>query len=121
MMETITLHESALVEEVEQLAKQEGLDSTDVVAEAVRHHLATYRQKRIAAETEAWYRLPSEERKGYAGQFVAVYGGQIVGSDADRLKLYLQMRERYGRQPVMIIEGSDELMPVYYVSGARRA
>lgn len=71
-MTTIALlQEPLLVEEVQQVARQEGLDAADLVAEAVRHHLAVYRQRRIAAETEAWYSLPAAERQQYAGKYVA--------------------------------------------------
>jgi hypothetical protein len=118
---TIALREPSLVDEVQQVARQEGLDAADFVAEAVRYHLATYRQKRIVAETEAWYRLSAEDRRGYEGQFVAVYGGQVVDSDPDRLTLYLRVRERYGRQPILITEGGDHPIPVYRVRSPRRA
>jgi hypothetical protein len=119
-MPTIALQEPFLVEEVQQVAEREGLDATDFVAEAVRRHLATYRQKRIVAETEAWYRLSAEDRKRYEGKFVAVYGGQVVDSDPDRLSLYLRLRERYGRQPILITEGGDYPIPVYRVRSPRR-
>ena len=119
-MATIALREPFLVKEVQQVAEQEGLDAAAFVAEAVRLHLATYRQKRIMAETEAWYRLPVEDRKRYEGRFVAVYGSQVVDSDPDRLTLYLRLRERYGRQPILITEGGDYPIPVYRVRSPRR-
>ena len=108
-MPTITLQEPALVEEVERVSQQEGLDTAAFVAEAVRRHLATYRQKRLFAETEAWYNLPAEKRRQYEGKFVAVYGGQVVDSDPDRLKLYHRLRARFGRQTILIMEGGISL------------
>lgn len=119
-MAEITLKEPSLIREVNEVALQEGRDTSDVVAEAVRHHLAIYRQKRIAAETDAWYLLPSQERRRFAGKFVAVYGGQVVDSDTDRLSLFLRLREHYGRQPVLIAEGGDQPIPVYHVRSPRR-
>lgn len=118
-MNTIYLQETTLVHEVQQVATHEGKEVEKVVEEAVRHHLAHYRQKRILAETEAWYRLPVETRQQYHGQFVAVYNGEIVDHDPDRSQLYFRVRNRYDRQPVLIIEGGDQPMPVYRVRSPR--
>ncbi len=74
-MVTLPLQEE-LIDQVRQVTEPEGLDATEFVAEAIRHHLSVFRQKRIAAETVAWYRLPAEERASYAGKYVAVYGGK---------------------------------------------
>jgi hypothetical protein len=119
-MSTIALQEPSLVEEVQRLSEQQGLDTAVFMAEAVRRHLASYRQKQIMAETEAWYGLPIEERKRYEGQFVAVYKGQVVDSDSDRLTLYHRLRQRFGRQTILITEGGDYPIPVYRVRSPRR-
>jgi hypothetical protein len=116
----ITLQEPSLVEEVQRVTEQEGLDTTTFLAEAVRRHLATYRQKRIAVETEAWYRLPVAERKKYQGQYVAVYQGQVVDSDPNQLELYNRVRKQFGRQTILITEGGDQPIPVYRVRSPRR-
>jgi hypothetical protein len=117
---TITLQEPSLVEEVQRVTEQEGLDSAAFLAEAVRRHLATYRQKKIAVETEAWYRLPITERKKYQGKYVAVYQGQVVDSDPDQLTLFYRVRDRFGRQTILITEGGDQPIPVYRVRSPRR-
>ena len=83
LMDTIHLQEAALVREVQQVASHEGKEAEAIVEEAVRQHLAHYRQKRILAETEAWYRLPTELRNQYKEQYVAVYNGVIIDSDVD--------------------------------------
>ena len=119
-MPTITLQEPSLVEEVQRVTEQEGLDMASFLAEAVRRHLATYRQKRIAVETEAWYRLPVAERNKYQGKYVAVYQGQVVDSDPDRLALYYRVREQFGRQTILITKGGDQPIPVYRVRSPRR-
>ena len=120
-MDTIHLQEAALVREVQQVATHEGKEAEAIVEEAVRQHLAHYRQKRILAETEAWYRLPTELRNQYKEQYVAVYNGVIIDSDVDRIQLHFRVRERYDRQPILIIAGSDEPMPVYRVRSTLNA
>jgi hypothetical protein len=119
-MPTIALQEPSLIEEVQRITEAEGIDTAAFVAEAVRRHLAAYRQKRIVAETEAWYNFPVEERKRYEGQFVAVYKGQVIDSDPDRLTLYHRVRQQVGRQAILITEGGDYPIPVYRVRSPRR-
>lgn len=120
-MDTIQLREAALVQEVLEFAAQEGRDAEEFITEAVRTHLAQYRQKRIIAETEAWYQLAPEVRSAYQNQYVAVLSGRIVDSDQDRNQLYFRVRERYGHQPVLIVEGGDQPMPTYKMRSPRRA
>ncbi|MBI5650439.1 MAG: hypothetical protein HZC40_08350 [Chloroflexi bacterium] len=120
-MTEIILRESALVEAVNQVAEREGLAGDDFVAEAVRHRLAVYRQKRIWAETETWYALPAETRKQFSGKFVAMFEGKVVDTDPDRLTLYYRIRERLGRRPVLIVEGGAQAMPVYRIRSPRHA
>ncbi len=114
-MSAIALHEPLLIEETQQVAAREGVDAAEVLAEAVRHYLTLYRQKRIATETEAWYAMPAEDRQRYTGKYVAVYDGQIVDSDQDRLALFFRAHERFGRYPILITEGGDQPIPVYRV------
>ncbi len=118
-MTTIALQEPKLVAEIMEIAEQEGQSATAVVIEAVQRYIALHRQKRIQAETEAWYRLPAAQRERYAGQYVAVTGGQVVDSDPERLALHYRVKERYGREPVLIMEGGDQAMPVYHITSAR--
>lgn len=119
-MTDITLRNAVLVKEVHQVAGREGLDAAEVVEEAVRRHIAAYRQKRIAKETRAWHQLPSAYRKQYEGQFVGVYNGQVVDTDPDRLTLYLRLRDQYERQPILITEGGDYPIPEYRIRSAWR-
>jgi hypothetical protein len=119
-MTTLVLRES-LSEEVLQAASQEGIDAAEFLAEAVRYRLAAFRQKRIAAETEAWYQLPVMERRQYDGQYVAVLNGAVIDHDADRMQLYFRVREKFGRQPILITPGGDQPMPVYRVRSPKRA
>ncbi len=51
-MPTIALQEPSLVEEVQRLSEQQGLDTAVFMAEAVRRHLARYRQKHFILATE---------------------------------------------------------------------
>jgi hypothetical protein len=50
-----------------------------------------------------------------------MYDGAIVDSDSNRMLLYARVRERFGRQPVLITEGGDQPIPVYRIRSPRRA
>ncbi len=102
----ILVQEYALADE-EQAVGQQDADSV------------TAQHDRIKAETEAGYELPSEERARYAGQFVAVHEGRVVDTDSDRSALYARVRERFGRQPILITEGGEAPSPGYTVHSAR--
>lgn len=112
-MVAIELREASLTEEVNRIATHEGKEAKDIVAEAMRQYLDAYREKRIRAEARAWYTMPSVTRNRYQGLFVAVYNGEIVDSDPNQRTLYLRARERFGREPVLLVEGGDQPMPVY--------
>jgi hypothetical protein len=118
-MTTIALQEPKLIAEIMEIAEHEGQSATDLVIEAVQRYIALHRQKRIQAETEAWYRLPVADRQQYAGHYVAVTGGEVVDSDSERLTLYYRIKERYGREPVLIMEGGEQAIPVYHITSAR--
>lgn len=114
----IEVNEPKLIAEILEIAELEGQSANDFVLEAVQRHVALYRQKRIQAETEAWYRLPESKRQRYAGQYVAISNGEIVDSDLDRLVLYHRIKERFGREPILIIAGDEQSMPTYQVTSA---
>ncbi|MEZ4866270.1 MAG: DUF5678 domain-containing protein [Caldilineaceae bacterium] len=112
-MIAIELQETALAEEVNRVATHESKEAKDVLAEAVRQYLDAYREQRIHVEAQAWYAMSSATRSQYQGRFVAVYNGEIVDSDPNQRTLYLRTKEQYGREPVLLVEGGDQPMPVY--------
>lgn len=115
-MVSVQLREPHLINEVEQAALHEGRSPEDLLQEAVRKYLASYRQKRILAESKVWYQLPADVRNQFVGLFVALYNGEIVDSDKERISLYERIREKYGRQPVLLVEGGDHPMPEYRIT-----
>jgi hypothetical protein len=120
-MVPIELQEAALAEEVNRVATHEGKAAQDVLAEAVRLYLDAYREERIRTEAKAWYAMPTDTRNRYRNLFVAVYNGEIVDSDPSQRTLYLRTKERFGREPVLLVEGGDQPMPVYQNTSAYAA
>ncbi len=50
---------------------------------------------------------------------MAVSDGKIVDSDPERLALYYRIKERFGREPVLVIEGGEQPVPVYNTTSIR--
>ena len=64
-----------------------------------------------------------ELRRDYLGQCVAVYGGKLVGHDADCGALTKSIVEKYGRDEsfmVLIERIGEEPKPLYAAAGAGR-
>jgi hypothetical protein len=77
------------------------------------------RRQQLAAEQAAWYARPLEERQSHPGEFIAVYNQQIIDHDPDQRSLYLRVRERFGRSPVLIVHADWEEPPVYTMHSPR--
>ena len=112
-MTPIVLREESLIEAVNQAARQEGLDTAELVARAVRYY-------RILIETDAWQRLDAQERARFEGRYVAVCHGQVVDSDPDQGELYRRIHDRYGNQSVLITPGGSQPATRYRIRSARR-
>ena len=73
----------------------------------------------LDAEQEAWFARPSAERKRYAGEYVAVHGGEVVDHDPDQRALYLRVLARYGHQPVLIVRADWNTTPEFTIHSPR--
>jgi hypothetical protein len=110
----VSISES-LEKEIREAAERQGIGIAEFVETAMQAALSEYRERQIATESRTWYALPVGERQKYASVYVAVYRGQVVDTDPDQRALYLRIRQKYGRAPVMITEGGDHPMPVYEI------
>ncbi len=124
-----------VVEKLQAVADRKGSELTDVLAEAVEQYIAlTYPVTASADEDEvpAWKvdrpstprwleqrRLIEVEQRlyekqhqqllvEYAGQYIAMYHGELVDSDADGASLSRRIRARFGNAPVLITPVLDE-------------
>lgn len=68
-----------------------------------------------------WFSRPATERELYRGQFVAVHNREVVDQDKDQRSLYLRVRARFGKTPVLIVNGDWDSVPVFTTQSPRRA
>ena len=77
------------------------------------------RRQALDAEQESWFARPPAERARYAGEYVAVHGGEILDHDPDQRVLYLRVRGRPERQPVLIVRADWSAPPDFTVHSPR--
>lgn len=77
------------------------------------------RRAKIHAEALAWRALAASVRHLYERQFVAVHEGKVIDYDPDRLALYLRVRKRLGKTPVLITQASAPSPREFYIASPR--
>ena len=111
MLNTIQLPQD-LYEAVRQKALAQQKTTEDLVIEWVSSHLdeAAYDDMTQAFEQEvaAFERLKTTLLAQYAGQYVAIYQGEVVGAGEDRLTLVKEVYRRFGEVPCYIEQVSSE-------------
>ena len=111
MPNTIQLPQD-LYEAVRQKALAQQKTTEDLVIEWVSAHLdeAAYDDMTQAFEQEvaAFERLKTTLLAQYAGQYVAIYQGEVVGAGEDRLTLVKEVYRRFGEVPCYIEQVSSE-------------
>jgi hypothetical protein len=61
----------------------------------------------LKAEAEAFARLKTSLMSEYAGQYVAIYGGEVIGSGVDEFALLRDIHQQYGSIPCCIDRVDD--------------
>jgi len=109
MTATLTLQQSALIEQLEQVATEQSTTAEDLLHAAVIEFLDRTARQKIHVESEAFRKLHPDLLTKYKGQYVAIHNGQVVGYNQDARELYLQMRKQYGHIAVLIRLVSDRV------------
>ncbi len=100
-MSTITL-QPQLMEQVEQVASERAVRPGELLETAVRTYLRQLDREKIRAEAEAFRSMHAELAEKYLGQYVAIHNGKVIDHDEDFQSLHSRIRQRFGRQPVLL-------------------
>jgi len=100
-MSTITL-QSELMEQVEQVAAEQAVMPSELLEAALSMYLRQMEREKIKAEVEAFRSLHPDLIKKYTHQYVAMRNGEVVDHDEDFQLLHNRVRQRFGRQPVLL-------------------
>lgn len=113
-MSKITLElPQTLLETIQQQASASDKTVSEYVADLIGEKLPspvtkTSQVDSFHQEVAAFENLKSDLLKRYAGQFVAIYQGQVVGYGEDETVLFRQMLARYGAVPCYIEKVAPE-------------
>ena len=119
---------AAIIDQVRRLAAQLSPAEKLTAIRAIVEPDGLYEQQesrgdesylQILAEEVAWYAQPQHERAKYAGEFVAVRGGEIIDHDRDQDSLDLRVRERWGDAPILIVLADWDSPPEYIITSPK--
>ncbi|PKO23682.1 MAG: hypothetical protein CVU38_02810 [Chloroflexi bacterium HGW-Chloroflexi-1] len=100
-MTTVAL-QSQLVEQLEDVAAERRVRSGDLLETAVRVYLRQVEQEKIRTEASAFRAMHDRLAKEYLAKYVAIHNGAVVDHDEDFQALHARVRQKYGRQPVLL-------------------
>lgn len=105
-----------LIEEIRLEAEAEGVTIEAVLLAAWRHYRTLAQQKKVEAELEWWKRQAAEVQVPYAGEHVAVHHQAVVDHDPDPVALHERVRQRFGKEAVLLIpaEGPRDIRLVSF-------
>lgn len=129
-----------IVDKLQAVANREGSPLADVLAEAVEQYIAlTFpvtaqkddaeipvwkvkreeQERQIDEEQKRYEARHSELFKEYAGQYIAMYKGEVVDKDTDDTELSKRIRARFGNTVVLITPVLKEPIQTFFVRSPR--
>lgn len=122
---TITIPEP-LYARAKELAQTSQQDIATVIAEALEQSLPPLKGKKneltddvIAREQAAYRRLHPSLLAQYAGEYVAIHQGKLVGHDVDQVALLLNVKKQFPGEFVWIAPVLQEPEEVYIIHSPR--
>ncbi|OGO43461.1 MAG: hypothetical protein A2Z04_06420 [Chloroflexi bacterium RBG_16_57_9] len=113
-MSAITLHPQ-LMEQLEQVAAEQAVMPEELVENAVRTYLRQIEREQIKVEIDAFRSMHGMLIEKFLGQYVAIHSGKLVDHDKDFQAIHSRIRQRFGRQPVLLrrVEAEPERVLVF--------
>jgi hypothetical protein len=104
-----------LIEQLESVAVERSVMPDELLEAAVRAYLRQVEREQIKTEASAFRTQCDNLRRQFMGHYVAIYHGEVVDHDPDFQALHSRIRQRYGRQPVLLrrVEIEPERMLVF--------
>jgi hypothetical protein len=107
--------EDNLFAQLQRKARGSGADIEDLAHEAIQRYLEEDVQQKMQQEIAAFHNLHQGLLQHFPGQYVAVYGGQVVDYDGEQLALYLRVRQHYPDEIVLIRQVRPEMERIWTI------
>lgn len=101
------------------IAQARQQDVADVLVEAIVLVEEAEGETAVDREEAAFRRLHPLLRQKYEGQYVAIYGGELVDHDTDQVVLFLRMRQQYPQQFIWIAPVRSTPEEIYQMRSPR--
>ena len=98
---------------LETVANEKGATVEDLAEQAIHQYLREEARHKMRQENRAFRLMHAELLDKYAGEYVAVYQGQVVDHDPDQLALFLRIDKQYPDTPVFIAQVLSESEEIY--------
>lgn len=106
-METFSLRPE-LRKKLERYAHEENTSPNELLNDLVAQYISDYEHYKLEMEIEAYRQVHSELKKKYLGEWVAFHDKQLIDHDSDKGALHRRVRQRFGRQPILIRQVEQE-------------
>ena len=100
-MATINLRPE-LIKRLEDAAAEQSVMLEDLLESAIQTYLRSMEREKIKAKAQAFRSMHAELTKKYLGQYVAIHNARVVDHDENFESLHSRIRQRFGRQPVLL-------------------
>jgi hypothetical protein len=107
---TLNLSSKSLTN-LEEMAVQYGLDADELLNQALKSYRRKLEEAKIEAEKQHFLSQHAQIKKVYLNKFVAVHQGQVVDHDESFESLHRRIRQKYGRQAILIRRVEEEPDP----------
>jgi hypothetical protein len=87
---------------LEEMANQYGLDADELVVNALKIYRRQLEEAKIEAEKQEFLSQHNQLKETYLGQFIAMHQGQVIDHDQDFEPLHQRIRQKYGREAILI-------------------
>ena len=107
---TLNLSSKSLTN-LEEMAVQYGVDADELLSQALKSYRRKLEEAKIGAEKQHFLSQHAQLKKAYLSQFIAMHQGQVVDHDESFEILHRRIRQKYGRQAILIRRVEEEPDP----------
>ncbi|MBI1879477.1 MAG: hypothetical protein HYR94_14870 [Chloroflexi bacterium] len=104
---TINL-KSETLHELEEIASQYGLEADDLLNKALKNYRRQLEEAKIETEKQQFLSQYAQLKQIYLGQFIAMHQGQVVDHDSNFEILHRRIRQKYGREAILMRRVEEE-------------
>lgn len=93
---------------LEEIASQYGLDADELLSKALKDYRRKLEEAKIEAEKQSFLSQHPQLKETYLNKFIAMHQGRVVDHDESFEILHRRIRQKYGRQAILIRQVEEE-------------